>query len=81
MAIGKSQVSINLNKINLSIGEYKILEKGELSKDYNEIQLKEFMRNEKLDIKVDLKIGIKKFTAYTMDLTKKYIEINADYRS
>ena len=81
MAIGKSQVSINLNKINLSIGEYKILEKGELSKDYNEILLKEFMRNEKLDIKVDLKMGTKKFTAYTMDLTKKYIEINADYRS
>ncbi len=81
MAIGKSQVSINLNKINLSIGEYKILEKGEISKDYNEIQLKEFMRNEKLDIKVDLKMGTKKFTAYTMDLTKKYIEINADYRS
>ena len=70
MAIGKSQVSINLNKINLSIGEYKILEKGEISKDYNEIQLKEFMRNEKLDIKVDLKMGTKKFTAYTMDLTK-----------
>ena len=23
----------------------------------------------------------KNFTAYTMDLTKKYIEINADYRS
>ena len=81
MAIGKSQVSINLNKINLSIGEYKILEKGEISKDYNEIQLKEFMRNEKLDLKVDLKMGTKKFTAYTMDLTKKYIEINADYRS
>ena len=81
MAIGKSQVSINLNKINLTIGEHKILEKGEISKDYNEIQLKEFMRNEKLDIKVDLKMGTKKFTAYTMDLTKKYIEINADYRS
>ena len=81
MAIGKSQVSINLNKINLSIGEYKILEKGEISKDYNEILLKEFMRNEKLDIKIDLKMGTKKFTAYTMDLTKKYIEINADYRS
>ena len=40
MAIGKSQVSINLNKINLSIGEYKILEKGEISKDYNEICIK-----------------------------------------
>ena len=26
-------------------------------------------------------IGKKEFTSYTMDLTKKYIEINADYRS
>jgi glutamate N-acetyltransferase/amino-acid N-acetyltransferase len=26
-------------------------------------------------------MGLKKFTAYTMDLTKKYIDINADYRS
>ena len=26
-------------------------------------------------------MGLKNFTAYTMDLTKKYIEINADYRS
>ena len=25
--------------------------------------------------------GSKNFTAYTMDLTKKYIEINSDYRS
>ena len=77
----KFRIKGDLNKINLSIGEYKILEKGEISKDYNEILLKEFMRNEKLDIKVDLKMGTKKFTAYTMDLTKKYIEINADYRS
>ena len=30
MAIGKSQVSINLNKINLSIGVFKILEIGVL---------------------------------------------------
>ena len=34
-----------------------------------------------LDIVVNLNMGSKSFTAYTMDLTKKYIEINADYRS
>ena len=40
------------------------------------------MREEtKIDISVDLNQGRKNFTAYTMDLTKKYIEINADYRS
>ena len=81
MAIGKSQVQININKINISFGENKIVEKGELSKDYNEIELKEFMKKEKIDLKIDLKMGSKKFIAYTMDLTKKYIEINSDYRS
>jgi N-acetylglutamate synthase (N-acetylornithine aminotransferase) len=35
----------------------------------------------KIDIVVDLNTGKKNFTAYTMDLTKKYIEINADYRT
>ena len=81
MAIGKSQVQINLNKINISLGENKIIEKGELIKDYDETRLKEFMKNEKIDLNIDLKMGSKKFIAYTMDLTKKYIEINSDYRS
>ena len=39
------------------------------------------MKNEKIDVTIDLKMGSKKFTVYTMDFTKKYIEINADYRS
>ena len=81
MAIGKSQVQINTNKINICFGENKIIEKGELSKEYNEVELKEFMKNENIDLKIDLKMGSKKFIAYTMDLTKKYIEINSDYRS
>ena len=34
-----------------------------------------------LEIYVNISTGKKNFTAYTMDLTKKYIEINADYRS
>ena len=81
MAIGKSNVIINLNKLNISIGPHRIIEKGELSESYKEEEVKEFMKNEKIDLSIELKMGSKKFTAYTMDLTKKYIEINADYRS
>ena len=48
----------------------------------NKILIEEALAREKgIDIIVDLNIGKKNFTAYTMDLTKKYIEINADYRS
>ena len=32
-------------------------------------------------IQINLNQGKKSFTAYTIDLTKKYIDINADYRS
>ncbi len=80
-AIGKSKVYINLNKLNIFIGSHKIIEKGELSSSYNEEDVKNFMKNHKIDLNIDLKMGKKVFTAYTMDLTKKYIEINADYRS
>ena len=38
-------------------------------------------KKKKIDITVELNMGKKNFTAYTMDLTKKYIEINGDYRS
>ena len=80
-AIGKSEILINLSKLNINIGPHKIIEKGELSNNYNEDEVKNFMKNEKIDLNIELKMGQKNFTAYTMDLTKKYIEINADYRS
>ena len=81
MAIGKADVKLNLSKLGVNIGNIKIIEKGQLVPDYNEIEVAEYMRGEKIDLIIDVGTGKKIFTAYTMDLTKKYIEINADYRS
>ena len=81
MAIGKSKVSVNLNKLNINLGDIKIVDKGQLLENYSEEDAKQYMRNEKIDLKINLNMGSKNFTVYTMDLTKKYIEINADYRS
>ena len=39
------------------------------------------MKNEEIRINVDLGVGDGKATVWTCDLTKRYIEINADYRS
>ena len=39
------------------------------------------MKRENIEINIETFTGKKNFIAYTMDLTKKYIEINADYRS
>ena len=81
MAIGKANVNISLSKLEITFGKIKIIEKGELSINYNEIEVAEYMKNEKIDLNINLNVGKKNFSAYTMDLTKKYIEINSDYRS
>jgi glutamate N-acetyltransferase / amino-acid N-acetyltransferase len=81
MAVGKSNVNIDLKKLLIKFGNIKIIEKGQLVKDYKESEVANYMKNHSLDISINLNMGLKKFTAYTMDLTKKYIEINADYRS
>jgi len=39
------------------------------------------MKNSHISISIDIGNGKKNFTVYTMDLTKEYIKINADYRS
>ncbi len=81
MAIGKSYVPLNLDKLSIKLGDLIVVQSGKLSVNYNEQDASEYMKNSDIEITVDLLNGSKNFTAYTMDFTKKYIEINADYRS
>ena len=81
MAIGKAGVPINIDDLSIWIGNLNIIQNGKLNTNYNEIETSEYMKNDNIDIHVDIAGGSKNFTAYTMDFTKKYIEINADYRS
>ncbi len=81
MAIGNSDSKIIEKKLSISIGSFKIYDKGSLFKDYDEIKVREYMKGQLIEITVDIGQGNKNFQAYTMDLTKKYIEINADYRT
>ena len=81
MAIGKAKIKINLNKLNLNIGPNKIIENGKLHLNYNENEVAEYMKSQEIVINVQIGTGSKGFEVYSMDLTKKYVEINADYRS
>ena len=81
MAIGKSETTINLKKLSIKFGDLVIVHKGKLYSNYNENETASYMKNSNIEITIDVGSGIKNFTAYTMDLTKKYIEINTDYRS
>ena len=81
MAIGKSYVPLNLDKLSIKLGDLIVVQSGKLNVNYNEQDASDYMKNSDIEIMVDISNGSKNFTAYTMDFTKKYIEINADYRS
>ncbi len=81
MAIGKAGPKINLKNLSLKLGNYKIVQDGKLYQGYDEKLAANYMKNENIEINIEIFTGKKSFTAYTMDFTKKYIEINADYRS
>ena len=81
MAIGKSNVPINLEKLSIKFGNLFIVQNGKFNSNYSEDEASEYMKNDIIEISVNIGNGSKNFTVYTMDLTKKYIEINSDYRS
>ena len=81
MSVGKSNAKVDIKKLSIKIGPYKVFTKGILDKDYKESNVADYMKNDSIELTVDLSLGNKYFTAYTMDLTKNYIAINTDYRS
>ena len=81
MAIGKSDVDINLNKLTIKFGDLIIVSKGKIHSQYNESDAAKYMKGLDINLSVDIGNGKKNFTVYTMDLTNEYIKINSDYRS
>jgi glutamate N-acetyltransferase/amino-acid N-acetyltransferase len=81
MAIGKSKENIIQNKLQIKIGDYLVAENGKVAKDYDESNLKEYMKWESINIEVNLNIGNATHTVYTCDFTHDYIDINTDYRN
>ena len=81
MAVGKSGENVQPSKIKIKFGKYLVAEEGRVAKDYNETDLKEYMKWDSIDVEVNLNLGNASFTVYTCDLTHDYIDINADYRN
>ena len=81
MAIGKSGENVHVSKIQIKFGNYLVAEQGKIAKDYNENDLKEYMKWDSINIEVNLNIGSAFYNVYTCDLTRDYIDINADYRN
>ena len=81
MAIGKAGSKINLKKLSIKFGNLKIVQDGKVHQNYDEKKTSKYMKNEDIYFDIEIFTGTKGFTVYTMDFTKEYIDINADYRS
>lgn len=83
MAIGKSEQKAVQEKISISIGDFKIVENGELVKNYDEKPVHQYLLGKEVKIIVDMNLGYKEncATVWTCDFTEGYIKINKDYRS
>ncbi|WP_028028793.1 bifunctional glutamate N-acetyltransferase/amino-acid acetyltransferase ArgJ [Gemmobacter nectariphilus] len=80
-AVGKSGARADRDLLSISFGDIRVAEKGWRNPDYSEEATSAYMKNQDLVISVDLGLGSAARTVWTCDLTHRYIDINADYRS
>jgi glutamate N-acetyltransferase/amino-acid N-acetyltransferase len=81
MAVGKSGAAADRDRLTIRLGDILVAEKGWVSPGYAEAEGAAYMKRQELVIGVDLGLGQGRATVWTCDLTHRYIEINADYRS
>ena len=81
MGVGKSGEPADRDKISTWFGSILVAEQGWVASSYREDLGQNYMKNQELEIIVDLAIGDGSATVWTCDLTHQYIAINADYRS
>jgi glutamate N-acetyltransferase/amino-acid N-acetyltransferase len=81
MAVGKSGAAADRDLLTIRFGDILVAEKGWVAEGYREEDGAAYMRAQELTISVDLGLGRGEATVWTCDLTDRYIEINADYRS
>lgn len=80
-AVGKSGAVADRDKLTISFGDMVLAENGWRVPDYSEAEASAYMKRDELVIGVDLGLGKAAKSVWTCDLTYRYIEINADYRS
>ena len=81
MAVGKAGEPADRDKLAIHFGPVLVAEKGWVSPTYVEADAAAHMKNDEIEISVDLGVGEGRTTVWTCDLTHGYISINADYRS
>ncbi len=81
MAVGKAGEPADRDSLSISFGNFLVAENGEVALGYCENRVMNYMKNDEIELTVDVGIGGGQAIVYTCDLTHEYISINADYRS
>ncbi len=81
MAVGKSGARADRDTLSIRFGDMVVAKDGWVSPEYDEDRAAAYMKNQDIEIHVDLGLGGGTATVWTCDLTHGYIDINADYRS
>ena len=59
MAIGKAGIAIDIDNLSLKFGELNIIQKGKLNSNYNEKEVSDYIKNDNIEIFVDISNGSK----------------------
>jgi len=81
MAVGKAGEKADRDRLAIRIGGLEVARDGQVVPGYDEAPVARHMTGRDILIEVDVGVGRGRATVWTCDLTRGYIDINADYRS
>ena len=81
MAAGRADEPMNRERLAIRFGDLVAAQDGMAAASYDEAKMSAYMKQAELEIAVDVGVGRASAVMWTCDLTKRYVEINGDYRS
>ena len=81
MAVGRADEPVNRDRMSVRFGDLVAAHDGAVSQSYDERKMSAYMKRAELEVSVDVGVGRSSASVWTCDLTKRYVEINGDYRS
>ncbi len=81
MAVGKAGEPAERDLLSIYFGSHRVAYMGERDNSYDEAAVSNYMKNDEIEIRVEIGMGRGQTQIFTCDLTKAYVEINGDYRS
>jgi len=81
MAVGRADEPVDRESMSVKFGPLWAARDGLVAASYDEAKMSAYMKKKELEVSVDVGMGKGVASLWTCDLTKRYVEINGDYRS